>query len=355
MSNKILVVNTGSSSTKVAVFNENEMILNYEIAHDKSELVNLKNLNDEIDFRQKVIKEIIESENIDLNSITAIGAIGGILKPMEGGVYKINDKMVTDILEGRVQARHASNIAAIIAYNLGLKLKIQSFIVDPISTDELNDVARISGIPEIPRKSRTHSLNVKACVRRARKELHIGKESNFIVTHIGGGLTVNLIENDRIIDIEDARQCGPFSTEAAGGVTIPDFIEYIFENNIPKENAIKYWYGKGGVVAHLGINSIRDVLLQSEAGNKKAKLILDAMCYQISKAIGALYVAGRGKINAIILTGGAAKSEFVVNGIKFYVENLSNILVYPGEEELNAIAESVLLALKGELLIKDYN
>jgi butyrate kinase len=354
MNEKILVINTGSSSTKIALFKEKELISRYEITHKKDELLKLKTIKEEVEFRSNLIKETFESENINLESITAIGAIGGILKPVEGGVYKISGKMINDILEERVQAHHASNIAAIIAYDFSIKLNIPSFIVDPISTDELSDIARISGIPEIQRKSRTHALNVKACVRRARKELGLGKEANFIVAHIGGGLTINLVCNDRIIDIEDARQCGPFSTEAAGGVTIPDLIEFIFANNISREEATKYWYGKGGVVAHLGTNSIKDSVARAESGDKKAELVLDSMCYQIVKSIGALYVAGKGEISAIIITGGAAKAEYIVSRIKNYVSNLCRVLVYPGEEELNAIAESTFLVLRGELPIKEY-
>lgn len=354
MKDQILVINTGSSSTKLALFKEEELIFQKEFSHSKEELAKLKNIFEETDFRFTYINKAIAEEKIDLNCITAIGAIGGILKPLEGSVYRINEVMVNDILEERVEAHHASNISAVIAFNLEKKLNVPSFIVDPISTDELRDEARISGIPFIPRKSRTHALNIKACVRKARRDLNLSVDSNFIVAHIGGGLTVNLVLKDRIVDIEDARQCGPFSTEAAGGITIPDFIEYIFREKVSKDDAIKYWYGKGGITAHLGLNSLKDAVLMANGGDKKAKLILDAMCYQIAKAIGALYVASKGKIDAIIITGGATRSEFIVEGIRNYISFLGKIIIYPGEEELNAIAESVLLALNGKLPIKEY-
>ena len=355
MKNLILVINTGSSSTKVALFRDSEPLIQKEIHHSKEELKKLDNIIKELDFRYSNIEKIISDENINLNSITAIGAIGGILKPLQGSVYRINEIMVNDILEGKVQAQHASNISAVIAFNIAKKLNIPSFIVDPISTDELSEIARISGLPFIPRKSRTHALNVKACVRKAKRELNLSGETNFIVAHIGGGLTINLVCDDRIVDVEDARQYGPFSTDAAGGVTIPDFIEYVFNEGVSKDDAIKYWYGKGGITAHLGVNSIKDTLSMVNNGDNKAKLILDAMCYQIAKAIGALYVANKGKIDAIIITGGAARAEFIIDNLRNYISFLGKIIVYPGEEELNAIAESVILALKGELPIKEYN
>lgn len=354
MKDLILVINTGSSSTKIALFKDSEPLLQKEFHHSKEELKKLNDIIEEINFRYSYIEKIVSDEKIDLNSITAIGAIGGILKPLQGSVYKINEIMVNDILEGRVQAKHASNISAIIAYNISKKLNVPSFIVDPISTDELSEIARVSGLPFIPRKSRTHALNVKACVRKAKKELSLPEESNFIVVHIGGGLTINLVCNDRIVDIEDARQYGPFSTDAAGGVTIPDFIEYVFNEGVSKDDAIKYWYGKGGITAHLGVNSIKDALSMVNSGDNKAKLILDAMCYQIAKSIGALYVASKGKIDAIIITGGAARAEFIIDNLRNYIYFLGKIIVYPGEEELNAIAESIILALKGELPIKEY-
>ena len=355
MKNLILVINTGSSSTKVALFRDSEPLIQKEIHHSKEELKKLDNIIKEIDFRYSNIEKIISDENINLNSITAIGAIGGILKPLQGSVYRINEIMVNDILEGRVQAKHASNISAVIAFNIAKKLNIPSFIVDPISTDELSEIARISGLPFIPRKSRTHALNVKACVRKAKRELNLSGETNFIIAHIGGGLTINLVCNDRIVDVEDARQYGPFSTDAAGAATIPDFIEYISNEGVSKDDAIKYWYGKGGITSHLGVNSIKDTLSMVNNGDNKAKLILDAMCYQIAKAIGALYVACKCKIDAIIITGGAARAEYIIDNLRNYISFLGKIIVYPGEEELNAIAESVILALKGELPIKEYN
>ena len=353
--NKILVINTGSSSTKIALFEDNREIFTDEMSHKKEDLQQLSSIEDEITFRFNIIKNIIIEKNIKYSDLSAIGAIGGILKPLPGGVYQVNEVMVQDILHGKVQAKHASNLAAIISCRIAEKNSLRAFIVDPISTDELADIARISGIPEIERKSRTHALNVKACLRRAVKEFSFPNSGNFIVAHIGGGLTINLVSNGRIIDIEDGRQYGPFSTEAAGGVPVSDFIEYVFDNNISKNDAMKYWYGKGGVTAHLKTNSIKDSIDMAKSGDKHAEIVLDAMCYQIAKSIGALSVVISGKVDAIILTGGAARSDYITDRIIKYVTHIGKMIIYPGEEELQAISDSIILALNNRIEIKEYN
>ena len=352
---KILVINTGSSSTKLALFDENIEVFVEETSHNKEDLQQLKSIEDEINFRFNIIKKVILEKDIKYSELSAIGAIGGILKSLPGGVYQVNGKMVEDILQGRVQAKHASNLAAIIAYRIAEENNLKAYIVDPISTDELSEIARISGIPEIERKSRTHALNVKACIRRAVKEFSFSDSGNFIVAHIGGGLTINLVSNGKIIDIEDGRQYGPFSTETAGGVPIPDFIEYVFDNNITKNDAMKYWYGKGGVTAHLKTNSIKDSIEMAKSGNKHAEIVLDAMCYQIAKSIGALSAAISGKVDAIVLTGGAARSEYITGRIIKYVSYIGKIIIFPGEEELQAISDSIILALNNRIEIKEYN
>jgi butyrate kinase len=354
MKNSVLVINTGSSTTKVAIMQDGTCLAKDEKAHSVDELKNFTHLKDEADYRKKIIENFLENHQDHYSSISAIGAIGGILKPVKGGVYAINEKLVDDIAHGRTPARHASNISALIAHELGNKLSIPSFIVDPISTDELWEVARLTGLPQLSRQSRTHALNVKACIRKAVAEHQQSPNGTYIIAHLGGGLTINLVHQGQIVDIEDGRQYGPFSTETAGGVPIPDLLQWMMEKEIEPRSLLKYWYGKGGFVAHLGINSIKDTLTMAKDGDTKAQQVLNAFFYQICKAVGALSVAVKGKVDAIILTGGAARSEVVVQGISDYIQHIAPILVFPGENELEAIAESVALAMEKALPIQEY-
>ncbi len=351
----ILVINTGSSSTKVALFHEQELLWKEEIAHPSDQLRSLSLIEHEITYRQEAIQSTLQKHQISVEQITAIGAIGGILKPMEGGVYSVNKLMVEDILNGKTQARHASNLAAVIGYRLSQPVGKTCYIIDPISTDELPDMAKITGLPTVPRKSRTHALNVKACYRRAVRENIIEPQQTLIVAHMGGGLTVNLVQNGRITDIEDGRQNGPFSTEAAGGVPLPDFIETYWEKGLTAKEMKKFWYGNGGVMAHLGTNSVKNAVEMAKNGDTHAEIILQAMCYQISKSAGAMYAAARGAVDALILTGGIAQSEYINQILKKYLCWIRPIVVYPGEEELLAIAESVELVLDKKLPEKVYH
>ncbi len=354
MKHSILVINTGSSTTKTAIMENHQPLVQIEKTHSHEELRSFQHLKDEANFRQEIIRAFLEENQEISTSIAAIGAIGGILKPLQGGVYAITPPLVEDIVHGRTPARHASNIAALIAYNLGQKHQIPSYIVDPISTDELWDHARLTGLPMVERKSRTHALNVKACIRKAVKEHGKSPQGTFIVAHLGGGLTVNLVKDGKIVDIEDGRQYGPFSTEAAGGVPVADLLQTMMEKELDPRNLLKYWYGKGGFVAHLGINSIKDTLLMAKDGDARAQLVLDAFFYQIAKAIGALATASKGRVDCIILTGGAARSDVVVQQVSDYIASIAPILVFPGENELEAIAESVSLVLSKEMPVQEY-
>lgn len=355
MEHKILVLNTGSSSTKLAFFKGDQLLWKEEVMHPAEDLTGFTTIQEEYTYRLKVLKAWLQEKEIDLSTIQAIGCIGGIIKPMEGGVYRVNEVLCNDILEGRTEAKHASNLSALIGFDLAKQLGISSFIVDPISTDEMTPVAKISGLPSIPRKSRTHALNVKACMRRAVRESLIQEQDTIIVGHIGGGLTVNLVQEGRIVDIEDGRQCGPFSTEAAGAISCSDFIDYYWDKNLSKKELMKFWYGKGGFMAHTGHNSIKEEIEKAQAGEEKSQLLLSAMVYQITKSCGALFAVTKGKVSAIIFTGGASRSEYLIHQLKEKVSWMAKVIVYPGEEELQAISESVLLVLEGTLVQKEYN
>lgn len=351
----ILIINTGSRSTKLGYFQDDELKEVFEIQHTSEELEKYSTIHSQIEFRsEKILSKIKESE-IDLNSLSAISCIGGLLKPLSGGVYRTSKKMVDDILAGNVQAEHASNIAAVIGYQFSEKSKIPCFIADPISTDELDQIARITGIPDVPKFSRTHALNVKARARRAAKEINKNfDECTFIIVHIGGGLTVNLIKNGKIIDIEDARQFGPMSPEAAGGVPLPDFVKLYSSGKYTPKEIEKFWYGKGGLVAWLGTGSLIEIEGKIKNGDEKAKLVLNAMVYQIAKSIGALYTATKCELDGIVLTGGGAHSDLIISTLKIYIKPLARIFIYPGEEEILTLGELAVKALKNEVEIKNY-
>jgi len=352
METLILVLNTGSSSTKVALFKNGTQLWKEEVVHPAEDLSSLTTIEEEYQYRLKALEEWMDGK---IETVNAIGCIGGILKPMQGGVYLVNQKLRDDVIEGRTEAKHASNLSALIGFDLGLQYNIPAFIVDPISTDEMTEVAKISGLPTVPRKSRTHALNVKACIRRAVRENRVKPEDAVIVAHIGGGLTVNLVQNGKIKDIEDGRQCGPFSTEAAGAISTPDFIDFYWDKGFSKKDLMKFWYGKGGFMAHTGNNSIKEAIEKAQSGDVKSVLLLDAMIYQITKSIGALFAVAKGKISAIVFTGGAARSQYLIDKLSESVGWMTAIMVYPGEEELQAISESVLLVLQGSLPQKEYN
>jgi butyrate kinase len=351
----ILIINTGSQSTKIGIFKNGEVKQRYDIQHTQEELQPLDTTEKKYNFRKTKIEEILKQPQFDFKSFGAIACIGGILKPLPGGVYLVNEAMVRDIKTGRVQADHASNLAACIGYEIACQYNIPCYIADPISTDELSDIARITGLPEIPKFSRTHALNVKARVRKASEEIGAPLENlTFIVAHIGGGLTVNLVKQGKILDIEDARQYGPMSPQAAGGVPLPDFAALCYSKKYEEKEIVKFWYGNGGMVAHLGTASIPKIEKSIQNGNKKAKLIYDAMIYQVAKAIGALYAAAKCKIDGIILTGGASQSKLLIDSLKSYIENLAPVYVYPGEEELSALGKLADMALQKEIVVHEY-
>lgn len=352
METLILVLNTGSSSTKVALFKNGTQLWKEEMVHPAADLATLITIEDEYQYRLKALEAWMDGP---IETVHAIGCIGGILKPMQGGVYQVNQKLCEDIVEGRTEARHASNLSALIGYALGQKYNIPCYIVDPISTDEMAKVAKVSGLPTVPRKSRTHALNVKACVRRAVRERQLKPDDTVIVAHIGGGLTINLVRNGLIEDIEDGRQCGPFSTEAAGAISCPDFVDFYWDKSLSKKELMKFWYGKGGFMAHTGNNSIKDEIEKAQAGNEQSSLLLDAMVYQIAKSCGALYAVVKGQVAAIIFTGGASRSQYLIDKLTNRCGWMAKVIVYPGEEELAAISESVGLVLEGTLIQKEYN
>lgn len=355
MSYKLLIINPGSTSTKIGVYENEKEILEETLRHSSDEIAKYATIFDQLNFRKDVILSVLKEKNFDVSTLDAVVGRGGMLKPIPGGTYKVTKELIEDLKNG-VQGQHASNLGGILSNEIGSELNIPAFIVDPVVVDELEAVARISGIPELPRKSKFHALNQKAVAKRYGKESGQGYENlNLIVTHMGGGVSVGAHKKGKVIDVNNALDGdGPFSPERAGGVPAGDLIKMCFSGKYSESEVYSKLVGKGGCVAYLNTNDFRDVLKMSEEGHEEAQLIYDAFIYQVSKEIGAMATVLEGKVDKIILTGGLAYSDKVVNDIKKRVGWISEIKAYPGEDELLALAQGAIRVLSGEEEAKQY-
>ena len=355
MSYKLLIINPGSTSTKIGVYEDTKAILVETLRHSAEEIGKYNTIYDQFKFRKEVILNVLKEKNFDIKTLDAVIGRGGLLKPIEGGTYSINDAMLEDLKVG-IQGQHASNLGGIISNEIAKDLNIQAFIVDPVVVDEMIDIARISGIPEIERRSIFHALNQKAVARRVAKEKNVKYEDlNLIVTHMGGGISVGAHEKGKVIDVNNALDGeGPFSPERSGGLPVGSLVEMCFSGKYTEDEMKKKINGKGGFVAYLNSNDTKEIGEKAEAGDEKCKLMFDAMAYQVAKEIGACAATLKGKVDAIILTGGIAYSKTMTNSIKERVNFISDVVIYPGEDELLALAEGGLRILTGEEKAKEY-
>ncbi|MBU3104807.1 butyrate kinase [Clostridium gasigenes] len=352
---KLLIINPGSTSTKIGVYEGEKEILEETLRHSSEEIEKYKTIYDQFEFRKEVIINVLKEKNFDMNTLDAVVGRGGMLKPMEGGTYAVNEQMLEDLKVG-VQGQHASNLGGILSNQIGKELRIPAFIVDPVVVDELQPIARLSGTPEIPRKSKFHALNQKAVAKRYGKESGKGYENlNLIVTHLGGGVSVGAHKNGKVIDVNNALDGdGAFSPERAGAVPVGDLIKLCYSGKYSEAEVCSRMVGKGGFVAYLNTNDVRDVLKLVSEGNKEAEVIYNAFIYQVAKNIGEMATVLEGKVDAIIITGGIAYSEKVIADIKKRVGFISKIVVYPGEDELLALAQGAIRVISGEEEAKIY-
>ncbi|WP_300380589.1 butyrate kinase [Clostridium sp.] len=355
MSYRLLVINPGSTSTKIGVYEDENEILGETLIHSSKEIGNYNTICEQFNFRKSLILDIFNEKNFDINSLDAVVGRGGLLKPMESGTYLVNDVMINDLKIG-LQGEHASNLGGIMAGEIGKIAGIPSFIVDPVVVDELQEVARVSGMPEIKRVSIFHALNQKAIGKRYAKEIGRDyKNLNLIVVHMGGGVSVGAHKGGRVIDVNNALDGeGPFSPERSGGIPALSLVRLCFSGEYTIDEINKKVTGNGGVVEYLNTNDFREVEKMAKDGNKKAKLIIDAFVYQVSKEIGAYSVVLNGKVDAILLTGGIAYSKDITKAIEDKVGFISEVILYPGEDELLALAQGGLRVLKGEEDAKEY-
>lgn len=355
MAYKLLIINPGSTSTKIGVYSDEKEVLVETLRHSSDEIAKYDSIFEQKGFRKQVIMNILKENNIDVNSLDAIVGRGGMLRPIPGGTYEVTDKLLEDLKVG-VSGQHASNLGGILAKEIANEVGIRAFIVDPVVVDELQDVARISGIPELPRRSIFHALNQKAVAKRYAKEN--GKrynDLNLVVVHMGGGVSVAAHRDGLVVDVNNTLDGdGPFSPERAGSVPVGDLVKLCFSGKYTQAEIYSKIVGKGGYVAYLNTNDARDVLKAREEGDEYASLIFDAFIYQICKAIGEMSTVLNGKVDQIILTGGIAYSPVVVNAIKERVQWISDVTVYPGEDELLALAQGAIRVLNGEEDAREY-
>lgn len=355
MSYKILIINPGSTSTKIGVYEDETQLMEETLRHSTEEIAKYPSIYEQKDFRKDVILNVLKEKNIDLASIQVVVGRGGMLKPIPGGTYATSDNLIEDLKVG-VQGQHASNLGGILAREIADQIGVPSYIVDPVVVDELADIARISGHPDFQRVSIFHALNQKAVAKRYAKE--IGKpyeDLNLIVVHMGGGVSVGAHDHGRVVDVANALDGdGPFSPERSGGLPSGALMKLCFSGKYTQAEVSKMISGNGGFNAYLGTNDMRDVIKMSNEGNEKARLVQDAFHYQLAKEIGSMAVVLGGKVDQIILTGGIAYGKETQDALKAAVGFLGGITVYPGEDELLALAQGALRVLNGEEKAKEY-
>lgn len=349
MEYKLLIINPGSTSTKIGVYENDKPVFVETLRHSSEEIDKYATVFDQFSFRKEAILKVLKEKNFDIRDLDAVVGRGGLLKPILSGTYAVNETMLKDIREAK-RGQHASNLGAIIANEIGKEVNIPAFIVDPVVVDELQDIARISGMPEIERISIFHALNQKAVAKRYAKENNKSyEELNLIVAHLGGGISVGAHKGGKVIDVNNALDGeGPYSPERSGGLPVGDLVKMCFSGKYTMDDIKKKITGKGGFVAYLGTNNTIEVAEAAASGDEKAKLIFEGMGYQVAKEIGKCAAVLSGKVDAIILTGGIAHGKQVTSYIKERVEFIAPVVIYPGEDELLALAEGAVRVLKGE-------
>lgn len=352
---KILTINPGSTSTKVAVFEDLEIIVKETIRHKVEELEGFEKLPDQIPFRKKIIVEFLENNDFKLEDIDGFIGRGGLMKPLKSGIYEVNDKMAIDLLSCDY-GTHASNLGGLLAKELANIVGKKAYIADPVVVDEMSSVAKISGLNGIERRPLWHALNQKAVAKKYAERIGMPyEEINVIVAHLGGGISVGLHKRGRVTDVNNALNGdGPMSPERTGGLPVAAIYEMALSGQYTLEQIKKMNYGFGGLVSYLGTNDAEQVSEMIDKGDVFAKRVLKAMVYQIAKEIGSLYAVTRNNLDAIIITGGLAYNQNVLQPLLEYLDHLGEIVVYPGEDELEALAYNMYHYLKDTFELREY-
>lgn len=352
----ILAINPGSTSTKISIFEGKKEIFTKTLRHSNEELAPYPNVIDQYQFRKDTIAAALVENNIDMKDIAAVVGRGGLLRPIASGVYEVNENMVADLSSAKY-GEHASNLGGIIANAMAKEIPgCRAFIADPVVVDELCDVARISGHPKFPRKSIFHALNQKAIAKQYAAEVGIKySDLNLIVAHMGGGTSIGAHKKGQIVDVNDALNGdGPFSPERSGSLTALDVVKACFSGEYTFDEMKKLINGRGGLMAHLGTNSFYEVEQNMAKGDAKSILITDAFLFQVAKSIGAEAAALSGEVDAILLTGGVAYGKEMMAQLADMVKFIAPVKVYPGEDEMGALAGNGLAVLEGTEEVKVY-
>ena len=355
MSYKILIINPGSTSTKIGVFEDETQLMEETLRHSTEEIQSYESIYAQKDFRKKVILDVLAEKGVDLKDIDVVVGRGGMLKPVQGGTYATTPALLEDLKVG-FSGQHASNLGGILAHEIASEINVPSYIVDPVVVDELSDVARYSGHPLMPRISIFHALNQKAVAKRYAKEDGQPYDSlNLIVVHMGGGVSVGAHKGGKVVDVANALDGdGPFSPERSGGLPSGALMRLCFSGEYTKEQVAKMINGDGGFNAYLHTNDMRDVVKMAAEGNSEAQAVMDAFHYQLEKEIGAMSVVLGGKVDQIILTGGIAYGEVTTKHMTDAVSFIAPVTVYPGEDELLALAQGALRVMTGEEKALEY-
>ncbi len=349
MSIKSLIINPGSTSTKIGVFEDETLLFEETLRHSTEEIASYASIIDQKDFRKNIITSFLAEKNFDVKSLNVVVGRGGMLKPIPGGTYAVTDDLLEDLKIGK-QGQHASNLGGILAREIGDSIGVPSYIVDPVVVDELMPEARFSGVPELPRTSVFHALNQKAVAKRYAKESGKAYEDlNLIVVHMGGGVSVGAHQNGKVVDVFNALDGdGAFSPERAGAVPVGALVKMCFSGQYTEKEVYKKLVGNGGFNAYLGTNDMRDVEKMCDNGDENAMLIRDAFCLQMAKNMGAMASVLNGKVDQIVVTGGIAYDKYVVAKLKERAGYIAPFTVYPGEDELLALAQGALRVMNGE-------
>ena len=357
MNYRVLAINPGSTSTKIAVYDDHLPLFTETLRHTAEETDKFESIIEQYEFRKDLVLQALLKHSVAPETLAAVVGRGGLVKSVSSGTYKVNETMLADLQNPALWGRiHASNLGAFMARSIAVELQIPSFIVDPVTVDEFPEIARISGCPQIERKSLLHALNIRYCgmsvTEKLRKEF---VEVNLIAVHMGGGISVAAIRKGRVVDVNNAMLgMGPFSPQRAGALPVGDLLEMAFSGKYTHQEMMKMFTKTGGLIAYLGTDDGREIVKKIETGNQKAKLVFEAMIYQIAKEIGACATVLQGEIDAIFLTGGLAYNSYVVEKLNKSIAFLAPIHIIPGEKEMEALCQGGVRVLKGIEEAKEY-
>jgi len=351
---KILTINPGSTSTKVSIFEDTVEQEKTSIEHPAEEIKEFETIWEQLDYRQAEVEKFLAKHFPNDGNIDAVVGRGGLLRPIPGGIYEVNSTMLDDAKRG-VQGQHASNLGCALAHRVATQFKARAFIVDPVSTNETQQIARISGNPNLERKSLSHALNIHYIARKVAEDINVPlQETYLVIAHLGGGFSIAAVRGGQIIDVNDANNEGPFSTARSGSLPTISLANWIIENEFTKSDIQRELLKKSGWAGYLNTTDGKEIERRLEEGDEKTGLILEAMAYQIAKEIGAMATVLEGRTERIILTGGLANFTQLINLVEHRIRWIAPVDILPGEFEMQAMAEGAVRALTGEQQVLKY-